>query len=305
MAWQVVTDVQYHAPRNLTPGELAVLLAIADAVRQVDVGARRARCSHDEVAWKARVDVKSVGDLVARLVRKGALRRVPIREDHRGQPVYTYRGAVPSYVVSAFDTDADACPCFEHHAARLAEGPTTVGPSGQEGPTTVDPSDAEGPTTIAEGPTTIAEGPTTIAEGPTVVGPHRVSPGLSGKNRGDARTRDPAPAVVVAPRDDPPTGPVIDGEVVAPARRFPAQCDAHQDRPNTRPCFPCKAAREARRKPRSTLAHESVDALFDGWQPPTAPPSAPQSAAPPAPPPRDESPADYWDRVRRRQERHG
>src|SRR4051812_44337541 len=105
MAYQIMVDVMYHAPRGMTSAEENVLLAIAESVRQCDVGSREAKCSREELAWKARLSLGATGNAISGLVGRGALILVPLGKDRHGEPFYAHRGSVPRYVIPRFEAD--------------------------------------------------------------------------------------------------------------------------------------------------------------------------------------------------------
>lgn len=82
MSGRLVADVLEHAPEDLSPAAMLVLVSLAECARDKD---RRARfhCSVDDLARRTRLTPGTVRNTLAQLVKRGILRRIHARV-HKG-----------------------------------------------------------------------------------------------------------------------------------------------------------------------------------------------------------------------------
>ena len=82
MSGRIVADVLDHAPEDLSPVQLLVLISLAESARERD---RRARfhCSVTELARRTRRPPGTVRNALSELVRRGLIRPVHERV-HKG-----------------------------------------------------------------------------------------------------------------------------------------------------------------------------------------------------------------------------
>jgi hypothetical protein len=121
VAWQLSNEVLYHAPRDLTRGELAVLMVIAEGAR---VETRRYPTSREGLAALARLSESGLRNVLRRLRDRDLEVRVPNgRTGADGRPLYAVPGTVVTYQLPHF-RPADGAP---------VGGPESTTPGGAPG----------------------------------------------------------------------------------------------------------------------------------------------------------------------------
>lgn len=151
MGFRLIIEVLDHAPAELTPAELLVLVAIArdadDTTREAEPGMRR-------LARITRLEPDSVRRVLQRLRDRKLELRQPVGIDGRGQPVVAWNGHRTSYKLPFFMADRrDEDPA-------IAAGKAGRGPRQKAGRRDGDP--ANRPSSGDEDPGSPAEGGTRI-----------------------------------------------------------------------------------------------------------------------------------------------
>lgn len=117
MAIDLIVDVLDHAPADLTPAELAVLLVIAEHANLKTRTAKEARSTWD-LASRARMSERMLAKTLRSLAARGLEVRVQITTaknpegvfDRAGRPVYACRGHATNYRIPRFDLTEKALP---------------------------------------------------------------------------------------------------------------------------------------------------------------------------------------------------
>jgi len=262
----------WHFPRGvLNSGEKLVLLALAEECR--DERSRRVSMTLEDLGDKCDMSAAGVSKALQRLAGHGIELRLPLRTDGRvrtgkdGRVLYALPGQAMTFVLPDFPPPP-GCECTP---CRKARQPSAL--DEPEGQTTVRPSEGKGGQPSGVGRTTV---PSRADSGPFKGGPLSAPTGSSGSSGkepgGGARTpaREPAAAVVVPLRNDPPA-PVIDGEIVTAAPRYP-RCPRHAhivDDAKVPNCHGCAALiAEHRRRPAARSMADTLHeqhAAFDDW----------------------------------------
>lgn len=216
MAWQLVVEVLDHAPADLTSGELAVMVVVAEYVRHSDYarGSRRCQRPQEHVARRARMQPSGVKKALQRLADRGLDIRVPLSTGRDGRPVYAVPGRVSVYQVPILLPPAE-CPC-DGCSALVGEGDPTVPPSPEGGPTVPPRGDHRAGKGIPQGRQAAPQSP-----------PPGVGSGVSGgRTREDARPPDRC----TRHQNIPPGDPVPNCHACGSARQTAQSWDTEQSR---------------------------------------------------------------------------
>jgi hypothetical protein len=107
MAYQLVEEVLDHAPADLDPAAVLVLVAIAELAR---AKTRSIEAPAATIGRRARLTEGALRKAFQRLEKAGIEVRVAIRMDRFGKPVYAVPGRHCEYKLPAFPAPKD-CPC--------------------------------------------------------------------------------------------------------------------------------------------------------------------------------------------------
>jgi hypothetical protein len=122
MGIRLIVEVLDHAPQDLTPSEVLVLLAIAEEANDTT---RTAAPGMTRLARRARLKADSVRRVLQRLHRRGLKLRVAAALDRTGRPIYAYEGTKTVYRLPVFFS-----------AEWRDQGPTSDTERGHGGPAT-------------------------------------------------------------------------------------------------------------------------------------------------------------------------
>lgn len=122
MSYQRVQNVLYHAPAELTVAERLALVALADRTPGTDPG-RTVKFGNDDFAQVLGIQARNIRQVTTRLAARRVEIRVPVAKAKDGEPIYAYRGSVPTYQVPWFPAP-DGCLC-----GTCAEGASANAPS--------------------------------------------------------------------------------------------------------------------------------------------------------------------------------
>lgn len=116
VSYQRVDNVLNHAPSDVSGPSRLILVAIA--ARMPGTGStdgRPVKLGRDDFARQAAVGPNQVRQVLARLVARGLVIRVPVGKDRNGEPVFAHKGSVGQYAVPWFDapTGCDCPECFK------------------------------------------------------------------------------------------------------------------------------------------------------------------------------------------------
>lgn len=188
MAYQLVAEVLDHSPRDLTLGERAVLLVIAEGAR---VEHRQWAAGRTELAERAGLSTSGLRAVLRRLRDRGLDVRMPNgRVGADGRPLYAVPGSVVTYRLPAFLPAGD------------------MGAGGQE-PSPVDNPDPATPKGGTGNPPAIHKGGTECAQGGHSVAPRGATSAPPPRSRGSVGAPAPvhAPAREAADAGSPPRCP--------------------------------------------------------------------------------------------------
>lgn len=161
MSYQRVDNVLNHAPSDVSGPARLILVAIAARMPgSTNADGRPVKLGREDFARQAAVSPNQVRQVLARLVTRGLVIRVPIGKDRNGEPVFAHKGSVGQFAVPWFDAPHGCdCPeCFKGAAGTAPSGvdAPSKGPSTQplpppEGAVYAAPSASKGPSTRRKG----------------------------------------------------------------------------------------------------------------------------------------------------------
>ncbi|MDG4791979.1 hypothetical protein O7626_39895 [Micromonospora sp. WMMD1102] len=117
MGIDLITEVLFHAPEDLTPAERVVLLVIAE---EANDGTRRGWPGRDALMHRSGLGKTGLARVFARLAERDLEVRLAIGTDSKGQPVYAFRGQQTQYQLPKL------CPLPKHDRQGCRKGGLTA-----------------------------------------------------------------------------------------------------------------------------------------------------------------------------------
>lgn len=131
---ELVREVLDHAPADLTPAELVVLLVIAERSQATDrllngraVRARECFPDREAMRRECRLSEAALSRALQRLRDRGLEVRVPIGKDRTGQPLFARSGQRSTYRLPAFESRPDQGPGSDESTSGGGYGKSAAG----------------------------------------------------------------------------------------------------------------------------------------------------------------------------------